>query len=324
MDQKTEPEFPPEVYEPVVLTPQDVLNRLVGREDRIRVKGYFRWEEGRPRLVYGDHSLALRLENGLSASLPAGSLVVVEGLLRCTPYKRGVLYPYLVVQKWWTAQADRSDEVQSWLTELETLLLQRPALGFAAHIRRLLEERLQEGSKPLLRIGIVHGRGAQTHHDFAQAFVAAAGRFAGLVELRHCEVSLTDDEALARAIEGSKGLDALFLVRGGGRGEELGAIGGPKSFAAAALSRVPVYAALGHSLDRSVTLMEKAAQHTFATPSLAGTELGALVRDTCERGLLPSKLQELEGLRRWKKASTLVIAVLILLLLGVLIWQLMR
>lgn len=322
MDEKTEPEFPPEVYEPVVLTPRDILNRLVWREERLRVKGYLQWEEGRPRLSYGDHSIALRMENGLPASPPAGRLLVVEGLLRCTLYRKGVLYPYLLVQKWWAAQADREEEVQGWLAELEAVLLERPVLGFAAHIRRLVEARLSEGTRPVLRIGVVHGRGAQTHHDFAQAFVGAAGRFADMVELRHCEVPLADDEALARAIEGAAGLDALFLVRGGGKGEELGAVGGPKSCMAAASSKVPVYVALGHSLDRSVSVLEKAAQHAFPTPSLAGTELGALVRDACERALMPSALQELEELRRWKKTSAWIIAALGLLALAALIWRL--
>ncbi len=77
-------------------------------------------------------------------------------------------------------------------------------------------------------------------------------------------------------------MHAVFLLRGGGSKEELARVGGFESIKAIIRAYIPFYIAIVHSFDRMVSFIEKVADGHFATPSIAGQELGKLVRVASE------------------------------------------
>jgi exonuclease VII large subunit len=107
----------------------------------------------------------------------------------------------------------------------------------------------------------------------------------------------------------NSGVHAVFLLRGGGAKGELARVGGFESIKAIIRGDIPFYIAIGHSFDRMVSLLEKAADGHFATPSIAGQELGKLVRVVSEN----------EGLKA-KKSDFVVELVVKLLLVGFLLF----
>ncbi len=158
---------------------------------------------------------------------------------------------------------------------------------------------------------------AQVWQDFISAFRSAAGEYANRIEFVRFETSLADEE-LAKTVEkaANSEVHAVFLLRGGGGKGELARVGGFESIKAIIRADIPFYIAIGHSFDRMVSLMEKVADGHFATPSIAGQELGKLVRVVSENEGLRSGAKE----KRRKESNLVLELVVKLLIIGFLLF----
>lgn len=267
------------------LTPKEILE-VAGKAfptGVIKAKGIVLQDGSYYKLADQEAKIDLLVEE--LEELPIGAQVEVEGFLKPYVYPpHGGIYAKLKVKS--LKVLDDSGSTQGFLLEIERRLRQKTHRGFAGYVQSLIEK------NGAISIAILHGKGAQVHKDFEQAFVSSAGPYRGLVELNFFETSLSDD-ALAQALEEVKDYPMVFLLRGGGAREELQKVGGFQSATAVLERDIPLYVALGHSLDKGLSLMEKVCEYAFATPSIAGAELGRVVRQVGDLHILSKEKQDL-------------------------------
>jgi hypothetical protein len=276
------------------LTPSDIAEKIsshisAGFVLPIKVRGTVILDRQRGYYRLTDGKAGITLNVGNSLELPLGAEVEIGGVLIANLFCKeeiSMVYPALSVNSYKVLDEDREREFQKRVAEVEALLKERNHYGFWETFSRLLRERRA------LKVGLIHGNSAQVGQDFISAFRSAAGEYADRIKFVRLESSLVDGE-LAKTIEetANSGVHALFLLRGGGPQEELARIGGIESAMAIIRANMPFYTAIGHSFDRMVSLMEKVSDGNFATPSIAGQELGSLVRI----------MSELEGLENEAK-----------------------
>ncbi len=263
--------------------PSDVVEKLSSQLSSgfvfpIKVRGTVILDKGYYKLTDGKAGITLNVEKSLE--LPVGAEVEIEGVLCANAFCKedtAILYPAINVNSYKVLDEDKEREFQKRVAEVEALLKERNHYGFWETFSRLLKE------KKTLKIGLIHGKSAQVWQDFISGFRSAAGEYADRVEFVRFETSLADEE-LAKTVEkaANSGVHAVFLLRGGGAKGELARVGGFESIKAIIRADIPFYIAIGHSFDRMVSLMEKVADGHFATPSIAGQELGKLVRIVSE------------------------------------------
>jgi hypothetical protein len=297
--------------------PSDVVEKLSSHVSSsfvfpIKVRGTVILDKGYYKLTDGKAGITLNVEKALE--LPVGAEVEIEGVLSANVFYKedtAILYPAINVNSYKVLDEEKEREFQKRVAEVEALLRNRNHYGFWETFSRLLRE------KRALKVGLIHGRSAQVWQDFMSAFRSAAGEYAGRIEFVRFESSLADEE-LAKTIEkvASSGVHAVFLLRGGGSKEELARVGGFESIKAIIRADIPFYIAIGHSFDRMVSLMEKVADGHFATPSIAGQELGKLVRVASENESLRDTAK-----RKRAKASDFVLELVVkLLIIGFLLF----
>ncbi|MFZ8785676.1 exodeoxyribonuclease VII large subunit [Thermocrinis sp.] len=278
----------------------------------IKVRGTVILDKGYYKLTDGKAGITLNVEKSLE--LPVGAEVEIEGVLCANAFCKedtAILYPAINVNSYKVLDEEKEREFQKRVAEVEALLRNRNHYGFWETFSRLLRE------KKTVKVGLIHGRSAQVWQDFMSAFRSAAGEYAGRIEFVRFESSLADEE-LAKTIEevANSGAHAVFLLRGGGSKEELARVGGFESIKAIIRADIPFYIAIGHSFDRMVSLMEKVADGNFATPSIAGQELGKLVRVVSENEGLKDTAK-----RKQAKASDFVLELVVkLLIIGFLLF----
>jgi len=297
--------------------PSDVVEKLSSHVSSsfvfpIKVRGTVIVDKGYYKLTDGKAGITLNVEKSLE--LPVGAEVEIEGVLGANAFYKedtAILYPAINVNSYKVLDEDKEREFQKRVAEVEDLLRNRNHYGFWETFSRLLKE------KRALKVGLIHGNSAQVWQDFISAFRSAAGEYADRIELVRFESSLADGE-LARTIEkaANSGVHAVFLLRGGGSKEELARVGGFESIKAIIRADIPFYIAIGHSFDRMVSLMEKVADGNFATPSIAGQELGKLMRVVSENEGLKDGAK-----RKRAKGSDFVLELVVkLLLIGFLLF----
>jgi hypothetical protein len=297
--------------------PSDVVEKLSSQVSSsfvfpIKVRGTVILDKGYYKLTDGKAGITLNVEKSLE--LPVGAEVEIEGVLGANAFCKedtAILYPAINVNSYKVLDEDKEREFQKRVAEVEALLKERNHYGFWETFSRLLKE------KRVLKVGLIHGNSAQVWQDFISAFRSAAGEYADRIEFARFESSLADEE-LARTIEkaANSGVHAVFLLRGGGSKGELARVGGFESIKAIIRADIPFYIAIGHSFDRMVSLMEKAADGYFATPSIAGQGLGKLVRVVSENENLRSGAKE----KRRKESNLVFELALKLLLIGFLLF----
>uniref|UniRef100_A0A7C5X3K0 Exonuclease VII large subunit C-terminal domain-containing protein n=1 Tax=Thermocrinis ruber TaxID=75906 RepID=A0A7C5X3K0_9AQUI len=297
--------------------PSDIVKKLSDHVSSsfvfpIKVRGTVILDKGYYKLTDGKAGITLNIEKALE--LPVGAEVEIEGVLGVNLFYKedtAILYPAINVNSYKVLDEEKEREFQKRVSEVETLLRNRTHYGFWETFSRLLKE------KKTVKVGLIHGNSAQVWQDFMSAFRSAAGEYADRIEFVRFESSLSD-EGLARTIEkvANSGVHAVFLLRGGGSKEELARIGGFESIKAIIRADIPFYIAIGHSFDRMVSLMEKAADGNSATPSIAGQELGKLVRVVSENESLRDGAK-----RRQAKESNFVLELVVrLLIIGFLLF----
>lgn len=271
------------------LTSSDILELFVSgvRNLFVRVPGVLIKENGFLKL--GDTKgvrVTLKDEMKLLSSINQGEIIVVEGVLKCDTRPIGGIYPYIDVRRVENFNGKEAENIkeEAISSELKEILSKVEHHGFYPYIEKLVTDRFTEfertGKFKKIKVLVIHGKDAQTHKDFEYGLKRGSeDLFEKVFELKFFETTLSSDEKLSFVIknEGKKA-DLVYIVRGGGDKKELERIGGIETCKAIVESRVPVYCALGHSLDRGVSLLEKACQHAFLTPSHAGVELGKTVK----------------------------------------------
>jgi len=297
--------------------PSDIVEKLSSHVSSsfvfpIKVRGTVILDKGYYKLTDGKAGITLNVEKSLE--LPVGAEVEIEGVLGANAFYKedtAILYPAINVNSYKVLDEDKEREFQKRVAEVEALLRNRNHYGFWETFSRLLRE------KKTVKVGLIHGNSAQVWQDFISAFRSAAGEYADKVEFVRFEGSLSDGE-LAKTIEkaANSGVHAVFLLRGGGSKEELARVGGFESIKAIIRADIPFYIAIGHSFDRMVSLMEKVADGNFATPSIAGQELGKLMRVVSENENLRSGAKE----KRRKEPNFVIELVVKLLLIGFLLF----
>jgi hypothetical protein len=297
--------------------PSDIVEKLSSHVSSsfvfpIKVRGTVILDKGYYKLTDGKAGITLNVEKSLE--LPVGAEVEIEGVLGANAFYKedtAILYPAINVNSYKVLDEDKEREFQKRVAEVEALLRNRNHYGFWETFSRLLKE------KRALKVGLIHGNSAQVWQDFISAFRSAAGEYTDRVEFVRFESSLADGE-LAKTIEkaANSGVHAVFLLRGGGSKEELARVGGFESIKAIIRADIPFYIAIGHSFDRMVSLMEKVADGNFATPSIAGQELGKLMRVVSENENLRSGAKE----KRRKESNLVFELALKLLLIGFLLF----
>ena len=275
------------------MTPSEIVERLsrlisAGFSFPVKARGTVILDKGYHRLTDWENGITLNVRNSLE--LPLDAEVEIDGMLTANlsrTKENTVIYPALRVNSFKVLDGEEyrefqeEREFQRMLAEVNARLREKNQYVFWQTFSRLLKEEKH------LRVGLIYGNSAQVPQDFIGGYARAAGEYADRIEFVRFESSLADGE-LAKSIEetAKSGVHAVFLLRGGGPQEELARIGGLESLLAVIRLDIPFYTAIGHSFDRMVSLMEKVSDGNFATPSIAGQELGRLVRI----------MSELEGL----------------------------
>ena len=297
--------------------PSDIVEKLSSHVSSsfvfpIKVRGTVILDKGYYKLTDGKAGITLNVEKALE--LPVGAEVEIEGVLGANLFCKedvAMVYPTITVNSWRVLDEDKEREFQKRVAEVEALLKERNHYGFWETFSRLLKE------KKALKVGLIHGKSAQVWQDFISGFRSAAGEYADRIEFVRFETSLADEE-LAKTVEkvANSGVHAVFLLRGGGSKGELARVGGFESIKAIIRADIPFYIAIGHSFDRMVSLMEKVADGHFATPSIAGQELGKLVRVVSENENLRDGAK-----RKQAKESNFVLELVVkLLIIGFLLF----
>lgn len=248
-------------------TPQEVMDLVSGRfpRDNIKVQGRLIWKNGFVKLSDGRAEIDVDGVDGLDISV--GSLVEIDGFLSYRISGSGI---YVKLRKKEIRVIE--DTGESLAKELSELVrTKKTHRGFYGYVQGLLTK------EEVLKVVVIHGRGAQVHRDFQNALYNSSGAGHTRVELSFIESGLSDEELAQTLSELDTSYHMVFVLRGGGSEEELSRIGGIKSAQVVVEKDIPLYLALGHSLDKNLSLLEKVAEHSFPTPSIAGQELGKLI-----------------------------------------------
>lgn len=257
----------------VFYTPTEVLERFYKNGyDVVKLKGTVVRDNG--KLYLSDGNARIELDEVQGVEVPTEGDVEVVGQVVCYPYpKGGGVYVHIKPKEVKPLDGrEFFEKVKE--AELEPLLRQKVPRGLSYFI-----ELGQRGKE--VNIALLYGKNAQTHGDFLKALKETLGNLNLPVRAWTYETSLKDAE-LAKAIRSlnqvADRMDFAIIVRGGGAKEELSKVGGIESAKAILESPLPFYLALGHTFDKGLSLLEKVVDYSFATPSMAGAEIGRMLR----------------------------------------------
>lgn len=249
-------------------TPTDVVNLITSNLPRpyVAVVGSITKKKGYFKLSDENTDLSLISLSGDYNDYQEGYRVEAYGYLNYQ-VSSGAVYPRLDVERLriLNKKEDNSENVKE-------LIRKKTNRGFVGYISSIAK-------KDFVNILLIHGQGAQVHRDFENAFSSSIGYYKDRVNLQFVETRLNDDDLsqTLKQIDTSK-YDLVFIIRGGGSEQELSRVGGIKSLNVIIEKDIPLYLALGHSLDKGLSLLEKVADYSFPTPSIAGQETGRLLR----------------------------------------------
>jgi len=274
----------------LVFSPSDVLELVASSRDCliVRVKGCILKENGYIYLT-DDKKYKVTLDN-FPSDIPEGAVVEVEGILKCYAHPNGGVYPRIKVRNFSVVEDKNLSTVALEEKLLDILRRKNKNYSFLSYIERVLLDKKQQGKDLKLNVVVIHGLRAQTHLDFEHGVNETAGIYRKHISLKYYETYLSNDKKLAEGIktivEQDKP-DVIFIVRGGGDKKDLENIGGPETCFTIAEINIPVFLAIGHTLDRGISTLELVSSGRFSTPNSAGVELGKVVNLICDRIFQP-------------------------------------
>ncbi|MCS7083515.1 MAG: hypothetical protein NZL90_00845 [Aquificaceae bacterium] len=202
-----------------------------------------------------------------------GSTLCAKGTLKISSYEqKGMAFFRLFASEF--EVKERAEAYDKFMQEIEKLMTKRTHRDFIEYFRSILK------NQNSVRLLLIHGKSAQTHQDFLTGLKSSAGEHFNLLEIEMIETPLRDAE-LSKALSqyDPQKHDAVFVVRGGGPSEDLMLVGGDLCILEVLRKDIPLFVALGHSFDVGLSPLERVANYAFATPSLAGAQLGSLLRN---------------------------------------------
>jgi hypothetical protein len=224
----------------------------------------------------------------VNGNLSENSLVKVKGILNVRYNKRG-FYPELEALSYEIIEETSDEEKKLKDKFSEKLKTFNPRI-----FNYIINSVINNGSKRKLKCLVIHGKNAQTQHDFINSLRQSFSHYQDFVKIENLETSL-NDESLEKVIrEKGPNYDIIFLVRGGGSSEELSKIGGIKSAIAVLDVGKPFFIAIGHSQDRNISLLEKVCDYAYHTPSALGTQFGETLKIEIEKEEIKRTLNEKE------------------------------
>jgi len=274
----------------LVLSPSDVLELVASSRDClvVKVKGYVLKENGYVYLT-DDKKYKVTLDS-FPSDVPEGTVVEVEGILKCYTHPNGGIYPRIRVRNFSVVEDKNLSTAALEEKLLDILRRKNKNYSFLSYIERVLLDKKQQGKELKLNVAVIHGLKAQTHLDFEQGINETIGIYRKHVSLKYHEIPLSNDKKLAeriKTIAEQDKPDIIFIVRGGGDKRDLENIGGPETCFTVAEIDTPVFLAIGHTLDRGISTLELVSSGRFSTPNAAGIELGKTVNLICDRIFQP-------------------------------------
>jgi len=260
---------------------KEVVNNL--NAPTIKVRGIYKKINGYDKLVDESDSNKV-IDISFRGLIPENTLMEVEGTLALQFNKSGI-YPKIKCSK--TIIVETSDS-KSLLDVLQEKLKKfRP--------RTLMS--VVEEHKGRLKCLLIHGTNAQTNSDFEGELRTVFNDYNEYITIDQIETVLLDDNLEKTIRENAQNYDVIFLVRGGGKEEELEKVGGPKSAIAILDVNKPFYIALGHSRDKNLSLLEKVSDYSFHTPSALGTYFGRVLREYHEKKTMEESKKEMTTMK---------------------------
>lgn len=220
-------------------------------------------------------------------TIPLNSFITVKGMPVYPTSKSGLWINFNVGE---IEKVDNED-YQS-VAQLYQIEEQLPQKTFRSLYEIINNSLLQ---KEKVKFAVIYGKNAQTHKDFEKAFQSEILKYSKYVEIDFFQSSFADS-MLVQTFEEvyQNNYDFTLLVRGGGAKEDLQSVGGLKTALFIIEKNIPFFIALGHTLDKGLAIIEKVADGSFSTPSLAGTEIGKAIKNTITILELNSLVKELE------------------------------
>lgn len=278
--------------------PEDILekSRSMLTEDIVCVTGQIVMDKNFVKIAHKDRSITLEgLPDEEVIEEICNKRVNVIGYLYYYVHTNGGIYPRLKVN-YIEVISENQDEnvIKSTLKEINEILKNKQPFGFSDYFVSLVKQNIIP-----IKIALIHGTGAQVQQDFRngirRSFVTNIPLEKVLL-INTYETVLSNDESLASTIldiiNSDEEVDAIYILRGGGSEEELSRIGGPKTAKVIAKLGIPVYLALGHSMDKPNKLLAKVISDEFPTPSIAGTELGSVLNLAIENILHKQEIKD--------------------------------
>lgn len=269
-----------------VYYPQDILEkcRSLLFEDIVCVSGYIIVDNKNfPKLSYKNYSVALDgLPSDEIIEETYGKKVNVTGYLSHYVHVNGGIYPRIRINKI-DVLSDEEVLEDNYIKEISQQITEnlknKEPFGFSDYFIHLVNQ----GNFPI-KIALIHGRGAQVQYDFINGIKRSFMLnipLSDIIDIFIHETTISNDGMLSNTIvdivNSDENVDAIYILRGGGSEEELNRIGGPMTALTISALNIPVYLALGHSIDKPNKLLSKVISDEFPTPSIAGTELGNIL-----------------------------------------------
>ncbi len=256
--------------------------------------------------VQDNQIITIRVPERIKQTLVAGQQYVFKGSLYTTSRPDGVLEPVFLVAELVTTVALPPD-----ILNADSLLARKKEQG-AKDVDALLLGKLRHGQAP--RLALIYGVTSIVKEDVMTALGQAHRHYQ--IDERRIDIMREDEiRAALRDLDGA-GYDAIGLVRGGGRGQEL--FDHPTFARVAVELRTPLITAMGHAQE--VSLIERLADKYLATPTALGTYLAQLVDKANapvvpENAALVTAKPSYERQLSWMRFLLALMAVVIVILL---------
>lgn len=262
------------------LKPKEILNRVISFFPLGYVKAIGKLSLDSDYMLCDEEAKISIKGIETQENVPEGSEVAVEGHLTYNlDMQRGGIYAKIEVINMRILKSSE-DSKKKIMEELMEKLKNKKPKGFSNHVKNLVEK-INNNEIKHISVLVIHSShyNTQVHEDFKRGLLNALPDYEKWVDLEYLSTFLNDEElskALNRDDIGKYHM--VYLLRGGGDEKYLREVGGFESARIVLEKNIPLYVAIGHSLDVSVSMMEKVAEYTFPTPSIAGMELGMAIR----------------------------------------------
>lgn len=256
--------------------------------------------------VQDNQIITIRVPERIKHTLTAGQQYVFKGSLYTTSRPDGVLEPVFLVAELVMMVALPPD-----ILNADSLLARKREQG-VKDVDAVLLEKLRRGQAP--RLALIYGVTSIVRQDVMSALGEAHRYY--FIDEKRLDILREDQIHATLYVLDQSGYDAIGLVRGGGRGQEL--FDHPTMARVAVELHTPLITAMGHAQE--VSLLERLADKYLTTPTALGTYLAQLVANvsapvSSETAAGGPDRSSVERQLAWMRFLLLAMAALIVILL---------